>query len=293
MNNVPEAPLKALPPNRPVRLRNATCAYCGRPFCSELPSTKEHVIGRRFVPLGTLDRQWNLLLRACDRCNGEKADLENDISAITMQPDAYGAFAVDDPIFQKETTRRAANAISRRTRRPVEDSREEVQIGGSELAVTFTAPPQVDAKRLYRLAHLHVQGFFYWITHQPATERGGFPGTFVDVASASRSDWGSPSMRWFMSSVECWHPRIEGTTAHGFFRISIRRHPEGHPVWSWALEWNKSHRVVGFVGDSEAIVPVISSRPSPSGHAYAGTDGAIYRLREEVPLSPEEDILFA
>jgi hypothetical protein len=63
---------------------------------TEESATDEHVIGRRFVPKNTMFGQWNVILRACRECNTAKSELENDISAITMQPDASGQFAVDD-----------------------------------------------------------------------------------------------------------------------------------------------------------------------------------------------------
>jgi hypothetical protein len=88
--------VKEHPRSRAIVLRNINCAYCGRLFDAELPATKEHVIGRRFVPRGCFAGQWNLILNACGRCNGDKAELEDDISAITMMPDAFGCHAIAD-----------------------------------------------------------------------------------------------------------------------------------------------------------------------------------------------------
>lgn len=79
--------LKALPVTKPVRLHNVVCPYCGATLASD-STTKEHVVGRKFVPKGPLENEWNLILNACRPCNNQKADLEHDISAITMQPDA-------------------------------------------------------------------------------------------------------------------------------------------------------------------------------------------------------------
>ena len=42
------------------------------------------MIGRRFVPKGKLNNQWNLIVRVCIKCNNKKSDLEDDISAISM-----------------------------------------------------------------------------------------------------------------------------------------------------------------------------------------------------------------
>lgn len=78
--------------NRLMVRRSLYCAYCGAAFSRPSDGEAEHVIGRRFVPKGTLAAQWNLIVRACGPCNDHKADLENDISAITMQPDAWGRY---------------------------------------------------------------------------------------------------------------------------------------------------------------------------------------------------------
>ena len=45
--------------NRP--LKNINCAYYGVELDVK-SSTKEHVIGKQFVPKGKLDGQWNLIL---------------------------------------------------------------------------------------------------------------------------------------------------------------------------------------------------------------------------------------
>ena len=78
------------PSNRAIVLRNLTCPYCGDRFDPETSAAKEHVIGRRFVPRGCFAGQWNLILNACERCNRNKGDLEDDISIITMMPDVTG-----------------------------------------------------------------------------------------------------------------------------------------------------------------------------------------------------------
>jgi hypothetical protein len=73
--------------NKATVLRNRTCAYYGCEPPKALRS-KEHVIGRKFVPKGSLgNNAWNLILMACEKCNGEKADLEDEISAVSMMVD--------------------------------------------------------------------------------------------------------------------------------------------------------------------------------------------------------------
>ena len=107
-------------------MRNVTCINCGDPL--DLGSeTKELVIGRRFVPAGALQEGWNLIANACGRCNRTKSALEDDISAITMQPTVFGNFAVNDPDLAAEAARKAA-AKSRRMGPPVGLSQESLKI---------------------------------------------------------------------------------------------------------------------------------------------------------------------
>jgi hypothetical protein len=86
--------LRHLPPATPIRLNNVRCPYCGTDVSTN--RTAEHVIGRRFVPKGMLNGEWNLILWACEVCNGRTSDLEDDISAITMQRDVFGRHADDE-----------------------------------------------------------------------------------------------------------------------------------------------------------------------------------------------------
>jgi hypothetical protein len=62
-------------------------------------------VSKKLVPKGKLDRQWNLIVRACRDCNRRKSALEDDISAITMQPDTLGIHAVDDIVLIREAVR--------------------------------------------------------------------------------------------------------------------------------------------------------------------------------------------
>ncbi|MGH6937809.1 HNH endonuclease, partial [Hypericibacter sp.] len=175
--------LKEMAPHLPILIDNETCVYCNAPLDVSSRS-KEHVIGRRFVPKGKLDRQWNLILWSCKRCNGQKAELENDLSAISMQPDASGAFEEADDVLASESRRKAANAVSRRTGKRVAESVEHITFNaalapGFGLKFDLTAPPQADSQRVFTLARMHTMAFFYWITFDQSKKRGYFwPGGF-------------------------------------------------------------------------------------------------------------------
>ena len=125
-------------------------------------------MGRKFVPKGSLATGWSLIVKACTRCNNEKSDLENDISAITLLPDLGTSH--DRTELAALAQRKAAGARSRRTGKPVADSYEEQTVEGTlmsaiNLRFGFTAPPQIAPARVMRLARFHLQAFFYLVTY--------------------------------------------------------------------------------------------------------------------------------
>lgn len=289
--------LQYLPPREPIVLRNENCPYCGAQL-GDCEWDAEHAIARRFVPRGKFADSWNLITRACIVCNRRKADLEDDLSAITMQPDPTGEFARPDPALHAEARRKAAGSASRRTGRPVARSAETMTIDGSPMpgvraTATLVGPPQPDLCRVFELARLHASAFFYYVTYNPDTRRGGFfLGDFLGVSYCLRSDWGSALHRTFMRGVVTWEPRCIAVAADGYFKIAIRRHPT-ITCWSWAVEWNHNMRVIGFAGERGPIEPLFEGMQIEEPVATTrGADGSITRFRLEVPLSPDDDILF-
>jgi len=141
------------------------------------------------VPKGKLNRSWKLILRACEDCNGAKADPENDLSAISMQPDAFGEHATDDPVLASESTRKGAHSISRLTKKAVEESDHSLTIQGSlipgvNISFSLFAPPQFSVDRAINLARMQLSAFLYFITYDEGTRRGGWlvgEGVWVDV----------------------------------------------------------------------------------------------------------------
>lgn len=287
--------LKNLPANRAVVLKNETCPYCSC-FLDASLRTKEHVIGRGFVPKGKLNGQWNLIVGACRPCNCLKSDLEDDLSAISMQPDSWGQFSNPDPLLATEAARKAEKSISRRTGRQIELSSEKQTIsstfGHGTMAFGFVAPPQADLQRVFELSRLQLQAFFYWLTFSNANNRGGFwPGVFFPINHALKSDWGNPIHQAFMTTVLNWRTRLLAAGADGFFKVAIRRHPSAF-CWSWALEWNHKHRIIGFFGEQTPADDVFGTIPQPEMYLLAHNCNERFRFREEIPLSDAEDRMF-
>lgn len=286
-------PVTHLLNNKATRLRNLTCAYCGVANDPANPLTDEHVIGRRFVPKGSLASGWCLIVRACERCNNAKADLEDDISAITLLPRLGDVH--EDAELAAIASRKAKGSLSRRTKKAVADSYEENEIKGRfgpnvKMNFGMVAPPQLDPERARRLAHLHLQGFFYLVTYDEERRSGGFiPGEIGWLNEASREDWGNPIQQGFAALVRDWPVRVEGAGASGFFKIAIRRDPTGAEVWSFALEWNKNLRLIGFFGDLSIAQAFVDAIPPLQWQRI----DANRRMRREIPLKPDDDVLFS
>lgn len=63
-------------------------------------------------------------------------------------------------------------------------------------------------------------------------------------------------------------------------------------MWAWALEWNASLRLIGFVGDPEAMQAAADQLPSLTKHVIERTPKSTTRYREEQALPPKDDRLF-
>ncbi len=291
------ARLKSVTANRAIRLNNVTCVYCGIALEPE-SSTLEHVVGRRFVPKGKLNAQWNLLLNACEGCNSKKSDLEDDISAITMQPDVTGTHPHGDADAAAEAERKGKGAISRRTKKLVRDSRENVTItapfgNGATFTFNFVSPPQLDEDRAFQLARMQLTAFFYWITYNADARRGYYwTGGFHPVMCLSHADWGNPIMVAFADAVAEWEPRVFGGCADGFYKVVIRRHPSAE-CWSWAVEWNHATRLIGFFGQLDPAREIAASFPELQVETVQIGASESVSYREQTSLTGIDDKMFS
>lgn len=130
------------------------------------------------------------------------------------------------------------------------------------------------------------------ITYQKDEERGyWWTGGYHPLMIVRRPDFGNSIIVDFADAVLGWEPRILGHTAEGFYSVCIRRHPEKE-CWSWAMQWNGSTRLVGFLGDRGVAKALVDSlRPLQMQQQDLGK-GDFVRFRNEVPLAPEDDRLF-
>jgi hypothetical protein len=138
---------------------------------------------------------------------------------------------------------------------------------------------------------MHLKGFFYLITYRQE-ERRGHPVPLPAIVSADAyfPDWGNPRLVGFAEMVRNWTTYFHTVSANGYFKAAIRANPENEPIWSFALEWNRSYRIAGFIGDQALIEAHASRLPDEGGwKPLPGRN----RIRELVRLDPAADFLFA
>ncbi len=289
--------------NRSKSKSNQYCLYCGR-FVgadSDLESNKEHLVGREFVPTGEFGNGdlFNLIFRACKECNDEKSDVERHLSSISL--------------FNSPTRKRspAHNELAKRKAEKdyhpvkqgvlIKDSGDNFNIvtkfGPASIAFNMSGPPQADERRIEFLAFRHIQGLFSLITSRDPLSAEGtclLSYKYFYIHSAyPYSDWGNSQFLKIMeraSGIPCY-ANIE--TANGFFKAIMRRGKGDNGEWFWALEWNKSLRVVGGISQPNTIPAIFEDLPSLDWTDIGIQDGARTRVREETPLDSGQDILFS
>jgi hypothetical protein len=287
--------LSEMEKNRPARLMNITCVYCGIEISADNDS-KEHVISRKFVPKGSFDNQWNLIVQACKDCNGKKSDLENDISAITLELFCRTNENVPEYI-KSDSQRKSKNCYSRQTRKLVKDSLvfNHINIPLEEAVnvdYSFKAPAQLNTERCFELAQYHLMALFYFLTFDSNSMKGRFwQDCFYPISQTGFHDWGNDEQVSFMREVSDWDPSWLGVTANGFFKSIIKKHPSKQ-CWSWALEWNKCYRLTGFFGCRETAERTINNICRLQWKIASDSGIKKIFVRTEIALNPDDDKLF-
>lgn len=286
--------LKNMEKGQSVRLNNHTCPYCGVEITNE-NKTKEHVIARNFVPVGSFENQWNLIVQSCEKCNNLKSDLEDDISALTL--DLYMIEGILDESSREKAIRKSNSCVNRVNKKLVKESKIFSNIiyplnDDFNIKISYKAPAQLDEFRCFELARYHLLAFFYFITFNDKTMTGFcWPGGYHPAFQSNYSDWGNITQVGFMKAVSNWELRFLGITANGFFKIIIRKHPTV-ACWSWAVEWNKCYRLVGFVGCRKTAEEVVKLIPELEWKIIKSDDKNCNYYREESKLKDFDDILF-
>lgn len=286
-----------------ARLSNQNCLYCGEFLGegSEIASDKEHLIGRRMVPVGSLSdpASFNLIFRACVTCNQEKAALEDHISAITLLSSAGRA---EDARIDDLARRKAANSFDpRHPGKPIAAIRHHHEVTGDLYGATITfglvSGPQADPRKVEALAFRHIQGLFALVAsedpREPEKTRLLPWNQFGLFGCYPHRDWGHPHLKAIAERAYARPRQAEITSADGYFRGTLRPDVGGGP-WYWALEWNASLRLVGWIGDRITRPAIFEDLPELQWmHREPLPGNGIRGIRKQTPLRDDEpDLLF-
>jgi hypothetical protein len=281
--------------HRDIRKSNRFCLYCGQDFydaTNNRESNKEHLIGREFVPKRSLDngQDFNLIFRACKECNARKSELERHISSITL----VNSSACQDDALALDSAERKANKDYHPDKKGVliKDSHEKHSISGQLMGMNIsfglTSPPQLKRKYAEELAFRHIQGIFSMITSSNPTQQENtrwLTANHFDVFGIYKeSDWGNPQLQEIISRTSDWSCYANINTANGFFKVIMKRDNKKNSGWVWAIEWNKSYRVIGAIGTPD----IFNNLPELDWRRVSPTE----RVRTDTPLNDTQDFLF-
>jgi hypothetical protein len=280
--------------NRDPSRSNQHCLYCGSHVGedSAIASDEEHLVGRNFVPKGTMGNAFNFSFRACRPCNARKANLERHVSSVTL---LNSPSVASDGIARRAAERKAVGDTHPETRVKMGDAiarqTAEFSFGPASFNFGLSGPSPAAKNYIPELASYHIQALFTLVTtpesRTPENVRLLPLDRFRVFGSYPHSDWGNLQLVEIGKRAASWPCRVAILTAGGFFRACLRRHESDG--WFWALEWNKSLRVVGGIHLPEENnplfenLPALDWKPLPDGSGF---------FRREQGHPAHGDILF-
>lgn len=283
--------------NRKPAQSNQHCLYCGVLVGkgATVLSNKEHLIGKNFVPTGSLGSgSFNFIFRSCRECNSRKGSAERHVSSVTLvnSPGRVNDERVDAVAKRKATRDFHPDKKGVPLGQATDNHSVEFRYGTLSMKFGLTSPPQVNLPAAQLLAFNHIQALFALVTTEdcrvPEKMRLLPQVQFRYFGHYGYQDWGNPHLITLAKRTDRWSCRANISAADGYFRAILKR-SEGQG-WFWALEWNRYLRVVGaIVQENESAelfeaLPNVEWKPLPNGSG---------RFRAETPLVEEADHLFS
>lgn len=282
---------------------NQYCLYCGS-FVGDganIKSNKEHLIAREFVPSGTLEggKSFNFIFRACEQCNTEKSNIERHISSVTIfnSPSRYESGEINLLAIRKASKDYHPNKQGVL----VQDAFDKHKLVFDEnqnfkLSFDFVSPPQANLSYIKLLAFMHIQGIFSLITTINPLEASQTnllsSKYFFFFGAFNNADWGNPQVLTAIERAKEWPCYANIDSANGFFKVIMRRNKGTDGEWFWALEWNKSYRVLGGIFHPEQTPTAFRDLPPLIWQELGVHGGKSTRRREEISINEEQDTLF-
>lgn len=268
---------------------NQHCLYCNAflGVGSAVKRNKEHLIGRNFVPTGTINEgeRFNFIFAVCETCNLQKSKYENHVSAISLLWSPLRKEPAIDVIAVRKATGTYHGKLAAQA---LKSTRLAFEYGEFHLGIELAIPPQVDSHQVKCLAAMQVQALVSLVkttNHLSSTELFRLnPANIWYYKWFPVSDWGNPQLVEAVRRVHTWERIATINAAGGAFRATLRQSP-GSDEWFWGLEWNGSIRVIGALGSPETPPTVLADIPPLEFELLP--DGR--RGREEVPASAADE----
>jgi hypothetical protein len=149
--------------NRDPSRSNQHCLYCGSHVGknSAIASDEEHLVGRNFVPKGTMENAFNFSFRACRPCNARKAELERHVSSITL---LNSPSVASDGIARRAAERKAVGDTHPETRAKMGEAiarqTAEFSFGPATFSFGLSGPSPAAKNYIPELASYHIQALF-------------------------------------------------------------------------------------------------------------------------------------
>lgn len=280
--------------NKRLDKSNQYCLYCGVfiGLNSGVESNKEHLIAREFVPASYFEStDFNFIFRCCVICNNKKSNIERHVSTTTL-------INSDSRDFNESINDLALNKASKDYYPEgkgefVIDSSVEINFEFNSSIMNskfgFIAPPQSKESYVMELAYRHIQGIFSLCTSEFPLSREGTSFLSLEyfhvLGVYPKNDWGNEQIEYFIERTEAWPSVCDVSAAQGFFKVLMVKSTEEEGGWFWALEWNKSMRVLGAIISNENISNVYSNVPELNWSPWIKvSSNETCRHRRQAPL---------
>lgn len=158
----------------------------------------------------------------------------------------------------------------------------EFNFGPPTFSFGLSGPSPAAKDYIPELASYHIQALFALVTTPENRTKENVRLLPLDrfrvFGSYPHSDWGNPQLAEITRRAASWPCHAAIHTAGGFFRACLRRHESAG--WFWALEWNKSLRVVGRINhpaENNPLfenLPALDWKPLPDGSGFFGRNKA-------------------
>jgi hypothetical protein len=280
--------------HRKLEKSNQLCLYCGNYIGvnSDIQSNKEHLIARGFVPSEYFSStDFNFIFRCCISCNNRKSNIERHLSTTTLiNSDAR----LHDEMVNMLALNKASNDYHPDNKgKFVNDSTVKKNFTSNtqrmKVNVEFVAPPQSNESYIEELSYRHIQGLFSLITSKNRLTTEGtsiLSGKCFHIFGIySKNDWGNSQIAYFIQKTSSWSSFCNKSVANGFFKAMILGPKEEEDGFMWALEWNKSIRVIGALVKDEHLFRVYPNIPEIIYSPWVRSENSEFRTIRYKPIN--------